>query len=45
MDLDFIQISVEKNSVNPLVDLLKLLRVIGRQDAALMVEKDFGPWI
>ena len=33
------------SSVNPLVDLLNLLRVIGRQDAALMVEKDFGPWI
>ena len=32
-------------AVNPLVDLLNLLRVIGRQDAALMVEKDFGPWI
>ena len=32
-------------TVNPLVDLLNLLRVIGRQDAALMVEKDFGPWI
>ena len=31
--------------VNPLVDLLNLLRVIGRQDAAHMVEKDFGPWI
>lgn len=30
---------------NPLVDLLNLLRVIGRQDAALMIEKDFGPWI
>ena len=33
------------STVNPLVDLLNLLRVIGRQDAALMVEKDFGPWI
>ena len=31
--------------VNPIVDLLNLLRVIGRQDAAQMVEKDFGPWI
>lgn len=31
--------------VNPVVDLLNLLRVIGRQDAAQMVEKDFGPWI
>ena len=35
----------ENGSVSPLVDLLNLLRVIGRQDAALMVEKDFGPWI
>ena len=34
-----------EGAVNPLVDLLNLLRVIGRQDAAHMVEKDFGPWI
>ena len=33
------------SSVSPLVDLLNLLRVIGRQDAALMLEKDYGPWI
>ena len=33
------------SQVNPIVDLLNLLRVIGRQDAAQMVEKDFGPWI
>ena len=30
---------------NPMTDLLNLLRVIGRQDSALMIEKDFGPWI
>ncbi len=37
--------NVQDGNSNPLVDLLNLLRVIGRQDAALMVEKDFGPWI
>lgn len=40
------QTSSENNGVtSPMADLLNLLRVIGRQDAALMVEKDFGPWI
>ena len=31
-------------SPNPLSELLNLLRVIGREDAALMIEKDFSPW-
>jgi hypothetical protein len=30
---------------NPLTELLNLLRIIGREDVALMIEKDFSPWI
>ena len=34
-----------KETLNPLSELLNLLRLIGREDVALMIEKDFSPWI
>ena len=38
-------ILIKDPMVNPLTDLLNLLRVIGREDVALMIEKDFNPWL
>ena len=32
-------------AVNPVNDLLSLLRAIGRQDVATMIEQDVGPWV
>ena len=34
-----------KDPMNPLSELLNLLRLIGREDVAIMIEKDFSPWI